>query len=205
MLEWIRQLMESLGYGGIVVLMFLENVFPPIPSEVIMPLAGFTSTQGRLNFIGVVLAGVLGSVLGALPLYYLGRFVGEERLKQWADSYGKWLTVSSKEIERSDQWFERHGSKAVFFCRLVPGIRSLISIPAGLSGMRLIPFLLYTALGAGIWTTVLAYLGRLLGQNYELVDRYLGPVTYVVVGGLLIALIVWVIRRRKSQTASGQA
>ena len=96
MVEWIKNLMESLGYAGIVFLMFLENIFPPIPSELIMPLAGFTSTQGELSFVGVVLAGSLGSVLGAIPLYYLGRLVGEERLKEWADRYGKWLTVSSK-------------------------------------------------------------------------------------------------------------
>lgn len=204
MVEWIKNLMDSLGYVGIVALMFLENVFPPIPSELIMPLAGFTSAQGDLTFIGVVLAGTLGSVIGALPLYYLGRVVGEERLKQWADRYGKWLTVSGKEIERADQWFERHGHKAVFFGRLVPGVRSLISIPAGISGMNVLQFLLYSAAGALIWTAVLAYLGRLLGQNYERVNEYLGPITYVVLGGLLIAGIIWVVRRKKRQ-ATGDA
>lgn len=200
MAEWIKGFMESLGYLGIALLMFLENIFPPIPSELIMPLAGFTSAQGDLTFIGVVLAGTLGSVIGALPLYYLGRVVGEERLKQWADRYGKWLTVSGKEIERADQWFERHGHKAVFFGRLVPGVRSLISIPAGISGMNVLQFLLYSAAGALIWTAVLAYLGRLLGQNYERVNEYLGPITYVVLGGLLIAGIIWVVRRKKRQT-----
>lgn len=201
MLDWIKNLMDSLGYIGIVCLMFLENVFPPIPSEVIMPLAGFTAAQGNLSFIGVVLAGTLGSVVGALPLYYLGRVVGEDRLKQWADRYGKWLTVSGKEIERADQWFERHGPKAVFIGRLVPGVRSLISIPAGISGMNLLQFLLYSAVGALIWTALLAYLGWLLGENYERVNTYLGPITYVVVGGLLIAGIIWVVRRKKQHTA----
>jgi membrane protein DedA with SNARE-associated domain len=196
-LDWIRNLMNSLGYPGVALLMFLENVFPPIPSEFIMPLAGFTTTQGQLNFVGVVIAGTLGSVLGALPLYYLGRLLGEERLKQLADRYGKWLTVSAAEIERADRWFDRHGAKAVFFCRLVPGIRSLISIPAGISGMNLAQFLLYTALGTGLWAGILAYLGRLLGENYEQVNRYLGPITYVVVGGLLLAAAIWVWRRRQ--------
>ena len=202
MIEWIKNLMESLGYIGIVCLMFLENIFPPLPSEVIMPLAGFTAAQGDLSFIGVVLAGTLGSVIGALPLYYLGRIVGEDRLKQWADRYGKWLTVSGKEIERADAWFDRHGHKAVFIGRLVPGVRSLISIPAGISGMNLAQFLLYSAAGALIWTAILAFLGRLLGQNYERVNTYLGPVTYVVLGGLLIAGIIWIIRRKKQRAAS---
>ncbi len=203
MVEWIKNLMESLGYAGIVFLMFLENIFPPIPSELIMPLAGFTSTQGELSYVGVVLAGSLGSVLGAIPLYYLGRLVGEERLKEWADRHGKWLTVSSKEIEKVDRWFDQHGNKAVFFGRLVPGIRSLISIPAGISGMNLATFLLYSALGASLWTAMLAYLGRLLGENYEKVDAYLGPVSYIVLGALAIACIVW-IRQRRKQRATGR-
>ena len=205
MVEWIKNLMESLGYAGIVFLMFLENIFPPIPSELIMPLAGFTSTQGKLSFVGVVLAGALGSVLGAIPLYYLGRLVGEERLKEWADKYGKWLTVSSREIEKVDRWFDRHGNKAVFFGRLVPGIRSLISIPAGISGMNLVTFLLYSAVGGTLWTAMLAYLGRLLGENYEQVDAYLGPVSYVVLGGLAVAGIIWVWQRKKQRASRGAA
>jgi membrane protein DedA with SNARE-associated domain len=177
--------------------MFLENVFPPLPSELIMPLAGFTASQGELTLIGVIIAGTIGSVVGALPLYYLGRFVGEEKLKQWADRYGKWLTVSSKEIERADQWFERHGNKTVFFGRLIPGIRSLVSIPAGISGMNIATFLLYTAVGSSIWTAVLAFLGSLLGEQYEKVDAYLGPVSYVVVGLLVVGAGIWIWRRKQ--------
>jgi membrane protein DedA with SNARE-associated domain len=197
MLDWIKNLMESLGYVGVTVLMFLENVFPPLPSELIMPLAGFTASQGELTLIGVIIAGTIGSVVGALPLYYLGRFVGEEKLKQWADRYGKWLTVSSKEIERADQWFERHGNKTVFFGRLIPGIRSLVSIPAGISGMNIATFLLYTAVGSSIWTAVLAFLGSLLGEQYEKVDAYLGPVSYVVVGLLVVGAGIWIWRRKQ--------
>ena len=143
MAEWIKSFMESLGYLGIGLLMFLENIFPPIPSELIMPLAGFTAAQGRLSFWGAVAAGIVGSVLGQLPLYYLGRLAGEEQLKRWADRYGKWLTVSHEEIERAKGWFDHHGGKAVFLCRLIPGIRSLISIPAGMAKMHLLAFLLY--------------------------------------------------------------
>lgn len=201
MVEWIKSLMESLGYAGIVFLMFLENVFPPIPSELIMPLAGFSSIEGDLNFAAVVAAGTAGSVIGALPLYYLGRLLGEERLKQLADRYGKWLTLSSKEIGKADGWFDTHGHKAVFFCRLVPGVRSLISIPAGVSGMHLAPFLIYSALGSAIWTALLAYMGRLLGENYELVEQYIGPLSYLVLGTLGLTFVAWIWHRKRSRSA----
>ena len=200
MLQWITGVMNSMGYLGIVGLMFLENVFPPIPSELIMPSAGFASAQGKLSFIGVVVAGMIGSVLGALPLYYAGKLVGEDRLKAWADKYGKWLTVSGADIEKSKGWFDRHGGKAVFFCRLVPGVRSLISIPAGLSAMPLPLFLLYSVLGTGLWAGLLAYAGQLLGKNYSKVDQYLGPAAYGVLGVLALAAVVFVVRRKKAQS-----
>lgn len=202
MLEWIKNTLNTLGYPGVTFLMFLENIFPPIPSELIMPLAGFITADGQLNIIGVIIAGTLGSVIGALPLYALGRWAGKDRLVQWADRFGKWLTVSGDDVRRADRWFERHGSKAVFFCRLVPGIRSLISIPAGISAMNIAQFLLYSAIGSGIWTAALAYGGRALGDNYELIDRYLGPISYVVIGGLLLVAAVWIWRRRSKQAST---
>ena len=198
MLDWITNLMNSAGYGAVVFLMFIENVFPPIPSELIMPMAGFTVTQGQMIFIGVVIAGTLGSVLGALPLYYAGKWVGQERLQAWADRHYRWLTVSSKDLARSRHWFDRHGGKAVFLCRLVPGIRSLISIPAGINNMNMGSFLLYTSLGSGVWSTLLAYAGLKLGENYTRVDEYVGPISYVVLGGLLLVYIVRVIRHGKA-------
>ncbi|WP_027483851.1 DedA family protein [Deinococcus pimensis] len=198
MLDWIQNLMSSLGYAGIVLLMFVENVFPPIPSELIMPLAGFTASRGELDIVLVVLAGTLGSVLGALPLYYLGRLVGEERLVAWADRWGRWLTVRGEEIRRADDWFDRHGHKTVLFGRLVPGLRSLLSIPAGISGMPLAKFLLYTGIGTGLWSTLLAVLGFTLGENYEVVERYVGPIGYAVLGLLAVTVIVWVVRRRRA-------
>lgn len=198
MRTWIESIVSELGYIGISLLMFLENVFPPIPSELIMPLAGFTTVQGKLSFIGVVLAGTIGSVMGALPLYYLGRLVGEQRLKAWAEKYGKWLMISAQDIGKADDWFDRHSGKAVFFCRCIPGIRSLISIPAGVAHMHVMPFLLYTALGTSLWTALLAYLGRLLGKNYEQVSTYLGPVAYVVFGIIALAAITWIIQRKRA-------
>lgn len=202
MTEWIKNVMNTLGYPGIALLMLLENVFPPIPSELIMPLAGFTAKQGQLSLIGVVIAGMIGSVVGALPLYYLGKLVGEERLKDLADRYGRWLRISGKDIEKSERWFDEHGAKAVLFCRLVPGVRSLISIPAGIADMNLVPFLLFTALGSGVWAGILAYSGYLLAENYELVGRYLGPATYVVLGALLVAAIIWIARRKPARSTS---
>jgi membrane protein DedA with SNARE-associated domain len=204
MVEWITRTMESLGYWGIALLMFLENLFPPIPSELIMPLAGFVAGQGKLAFWGVVAAGLLGSLVGQLPLYYLGRYVGEARLKRWADRYGHWLTVGADDIDRAKGWFERHGGGAVLVCRLVPGVRSLISIPAGMARMPLPSFMLYSAVGMGVWTVVLAFLGRLLGQNYSAVERYLGPTTYVVLGVIAVVAVVWVLRRKRQQATDAR-
>jgi membrane protein DedA with SNARE-associated domain len=199
MSDWITNLIGSMGYIGIVFLMFLENVFPPIPSELIMPLSGYVSAQGKLTWIGVVAAGTLGSVLGALPLYYLGKIVGEERLKKWAEKHGAWLAVSPDDITKSKEWFDKHGAKAVLIGRLVPGIRSLISIPAGLSQMNLPQFLLYTAFGTAIWSALLAGAGVWLGQHYEKVDKYLGPFTYIVLGAVLLMFIWRVVKQKRSQ------
>lgn len=195
MVEWITNTMDSLGYWGIGILMFLENLFPPIPSELIMPLAGFTVSQGKMEFAPAVFAGVLGTVIGALPWYYAGKILGEQRLKSLADRYGKWLTISSKDITKATGWFDRHGGVAVFLCRLVPGVRTLISLPAGISHMHLLPFLLYSTIGTTLWVGFLTYAGYALGDNYELVDEYLGPVSKIVLAIIVAAFGIWVARR----------
>jgi len=197
MTDWITGMMESLGYLGIGLLMFLENIFPPIPSELIMPLAGFTAAQGKLNFLLAVKAGVLGTILGALPWYYAGYVVGEKRLRQWADRYGKWLTISSKEIDKANDWFNRHGKKAVFFGRLVPGIRTIISLPAGIHRMRLVPFLVYSTAGTLLWVLLLTTLGYVLGANYYLVEEYIGVVSKLVVLVVLAAILFWFVQRKR--------
>jgi membrane protein DedA with SNARE-associated domain len=179
---------------GILVLMVVENIFPPIPSEIIMPLAGYMVTKGELIMVGVLLAGTTGTVLGALPLYYLGHKLGEKRLKKFADKHGRWLALSSKDIESSKRWFDRHGPATVMFCRLVPGIRSLISIPAGLAKMPFWLFLAYTSVGAGIWTALLAYLGYFLGGNFKQVAEYLGPVSWFVFGAIAVGYAYRVVR-----------
>lgn len=193
MVEWITGTMESMGYYGIVFLMFLENVFPPIPSELIMPLAGFVVTRGELTFAGVVAAGTVGSILGAIPFYYAGRWFGMDYLKIWADRHGRWLTVSSHDLDRGKQWFDRYGGMTVLLCRLIPGIRSLISIPAGIAGMNMGIFLLYTAIGTFIWSALLAGAGYLLGVNYAKVEVYMGPASKVILGALVLIYLYRVV------------
>ena len=204
MQEWILNTMNSLGYLGIGLLMFAENLFPPIPSELIMPLAGFTASKGNMNFTLAVLAGVVGTIVGALPWYYAGKLVGEERLKHLADKYGKWITVSSQDIDKATRWFHRYGNKAVLFGRLVPGIRTLISLPAGLSEMPLVPFLIYSTLGTTAWVMLLTFLGFQLGERYELVEKYLDPVSKIVLVILIVAFIAWVVmKQRKAKQRRG--
>lgn len=192
--------MNSLGYLGIGLLMFAENLFPPIPSELIMPLAGFTVAKGDMNFTLAVLAGVIGTILGALPWYYAGKILGEERLKSLADRYGKWITVSSQDLDKATRWFNRYGNKAVLLGRLVPGVRTLISLPAGLSNMPLAPFVIYSTLGTTAWVMLLTFLGFMLGEKYELVEQYLDPVSKIVLVFLIVAFIAWVvIKQRKAK------
>lgn len=198
MFESIINTINSLGYVGIALLMALENIVPPIPSEVIMPLAGFAVTQGRLHFIYVVIAGTIGSVLGATPWYFLGKSWGLKRTKKIADRYGKWLTLSGEDVEKAKIWFDKRGYVATAMGRLVPGIRTYISIPAGISKMPLIPFLLYSTAGSLVWVSLLTYAGYLLGENYEQVGVYLKPFSTVVLIGIIALSIYWIIKRRKS-------
>ncbi|MCD8490309.1 MAG: DedA family protein [Desertifilum sp.] len=197
MAQWITTIMNSLGYGGIALLMFLENLFPPIPSELIMPLAGFTVAQGQMNFTLAVLAGLAGTLLGALPWYYVGYAFGEERIKQFADRYGRWLTLSSQDIEKANRWFDRNGKKAVLTGRIVPGVRTLISLPAGLNRMPFIPFLFYTSLGSIVWIGLLTFAGYALGNNYTLVERYIGPLSKIILLALVIFVIFWLVKRQR--------
>jgi membrane protein DedA with SNARE-associated domain len=193
--EWILQVMSDLGYVGIILLMFLENVFPPIPSELIMPAAGFAAARGELSLMGVILAGSLGSVLGAIVLYAVGRMMNEQRLIALTDRYGKWLLVSSDDIRKADDWFDRHGKKIVFFGRLIPAIRSLLSIPAGMSEMPFGQFLLYTSLGTTLWSGLLAYAGYQLGNNYEAIEVWIAPISKVVLVVCVLLLCRFVLKR----------
>ena len=193
------------GYAAIFAAMFLENLFPPIPSELIMPLGGFLVQQGELQFIPVVLAGLLGTVIGALPWYGIGRVINEERIEQWLERHGRWIGISAAELARSRRWFNRFGTALVFWGRLVPGIRTLISVPAGIEMMPMTPFLLWTTAGGLIWTLLLTVAGMVLGEGYSNVELWIDPVSKVVKvslviallgGGIWLALRIW--RRRQS-------
>jgi membrane protein DedA with SNARE-associated domain len=195
MVEWINNLVGSLGYLGIGLLMFLENIFPPIPSELIMPLAGFAVSQGKMNFGLAVAAGTVGTMLGTYAWYYLGRLVNYQRLQTWADRYGKWIQVSGKEIDRVNDWFNKYGVKAVLFGRMVPGIRTLISLPAGINEMSLATFTIYSSIGTLLWTLALTGAGFLLGDNYAKIEDYLKPISKLVIFGLLGLIGYWAFKK----------
>ncbi len=196
MFEWIVDIVSRSGYLGVAFLMFLENVFPPIPSELIMPMAGFAAARGSLNLVLVIVAGVVGSMLGALPWYYAGKLLGAERLQRWADHHGRWLTVSARDVDAASSWFGRHGGTAVFLGRLVPGVRTLISVPAGIARMALLPFLAFSALGTLLWTGLLAGAGYLLEGQYATVADYVDPVSKVIVAGTVAAYLYRLVRHR---------
>ena len=169
-----------------------------------MPLAGFAAAQGNLSFVGVVLAGSLGALLGQLPYYALAYWAGEAVLYRWAERYGRWL-VSSHDLRRADRWFERYGGWAVFFGRLVPGLRMLIPIPAGLSRMPITTFLLYSLFGTVFWTFLLVLLGFILRQNYHLVGHYFGAATFWVAGLMVLGALGWFLQRLQRRLRKAKA
>lgn len=201
MTAWITQMIKQMGYIGLTLFTFLENIFPPIPSEVILPLGGYMTAQGKLTMLGVVLAGTVGSVAGALVLYYIGKVFHQERLRRWVERHGGWFLLTADDVENAFTWFERHGSKAVFFCRLIPGVRSLISLPAGATNMSLLPFLIYTTIGTALWSGLLAYVGQQLGKRYTDVSTFVQWATYVVIVMLVLSIAWWVIQKRRQQHA----
>ena len=174
--------------------MFLENIIPPIPSEIIMPLGGFFVYQQKLNFYILVFWGVLGTILGSLPWYYLGRLVNEKRLSNFLEKKGKYLGISTDDLIKSKKWFEKYGTSLVFWGRLVPGIRTLISVPAGIELMPLRKFLIWTTFGSFIWVALLTYLGYLFGENYPIIETYLDQVKYVVKPVLILIFLYFLIK-----------
>ena len=195
MFELITNWMSSLGHLGVAALMLLENVFPPIPSELVMPLAGFLSAEGILWLPVTILAGTAGSVIGALLWYYIGVWIGEARLRKLTERHGAWLTISPQEVDAASAWFRTYGWKAVFFGRMIPGVRTLISVPAGMASMPLVPFLVFTTLGSFIWTGLLAGAGFLLQSQYEKVANWIDPVSTAVIV-VLIAVYLFRLARQ---------
>ena len=193
---------QWIGYGAILLAMFLENLIPPIPSELIMPLGGFYVYQGQLDFFPVVLAGLIGTVIGALPWYGIGRLVNEERLEKWLEKNGRWIGINPKELSRSRKWFNRYGVSLVFWGRLVPGIRTLISVPAGVELMPVSPFLIWTTAGSLIWTLLLTIAGFYLGDSYPTIEKWISPFSNVfktiiilIISMALITLIYKTLRK----------
>ena len=182
-----------IGYGAILLAMFFENLIPPIPSELIMPLGGFYVFQGQLDFIPVVLAGLIGTVIGALPWYGIGRIVNEEKLEKWLERNGRWVGIKPQDLARSRKWFNKYGVSLVFWGRLVPGIRTLISVPAGVELMPITPFLVWTAAGSFIWTLFLTLTGFYLGDSYGNIEKWMSPFSNVFKVIIILILLVCLI------------
>ena len=203
MQEMILSIMEQFGYFGVFFLIAVENIFPPIPSEVILLFGGFMTTFTKLNVVGVIIASTLGSLLGAIVLYYIGKILNKERLKKIVSGkIGKVLRLKVSDIESADHWFDTKGNKTVFFCRFIPVIRSLISIPAGMSEMPMKKFLIYTTLGSLIWNAALTIAGSIVGENWtsilEIMDNYSHIIVILLAIIFVIAIIIFYSKRRKS-------
>ncbi|WP_430446471.1 DedA family protein [Sphingorhabdus contaminans] len=196
--DWIIRLVDQGGYWGVALLMFLETVFPPVPSEVIMTVAGVSASRGNMTFTGVVGAGTAGAMLGNYLWFWLAIKFGSDRLHRFADRYGRWLTLNWKEIERGHELFRKHGSIIVLVARMLPTLRSLISIPAGIFGMSHRRFLVFSTIGTAGWSAALAGAGYALGSQFEDVEKILGPVSTAVIV-LIILGYFWRLIRWKPE------
>ena len=193
---WAVSLMETLGAPGAGLAIALENLFPPLPSEVILPLAGFTASRGSFTLMEALVWTTLGSVVGAVMLYGLGAWLGRGRLRRIVE----WLPlVRTSDLDRTEAWFERHGSKAVFFGRMIPIFRSLISVPAGIERMPLLRFTLLTTAGSAIWNTVFVLAGHSLGENWHVVELYADVFQKVVIGCVMIGLVTYLVFRLRGR------
>ncbi len=182
MTDWIIQTISDLGYLGIFLVMLAESIFPPIPSELIIPFAGFAAANGDLNLYGVIATATFGAVVGMLPWYFAGRLFGLDRVRRLADRFGRVMAFNADEIDVAVSWFNRFGPIIVLFGRLMPIIRTLISIPAGLARMSLPVFLLASTIGALVWNTFLTLAGYILHEHYESIEVVLDPLSYLVLG-----------------------
>lgn len=192
--EFVISIMNQFGYFGIFFLIFIENIFPPIPSEVVLLFGGFMTTYSKLNLFGMIIFSTLGSTVGAIVLYYIGKILNKERLKKIVSGkIGKVLRLKASDIEKADKWFDTKGNKTVFFCRFIPVVRSLISIPAGMSEMIMSKFLLYTITGSLIWNTVLLFVGSKVGENWKKIEQIMSQYSHIILIILIIAFIGFVI------------
>ena len=202
--EWALSLISTLGYPGLGFVMFLENVFPPIPSELVLPLAGWLTLgeEAPFTMLGVTVVGAIGSVLGAFFFYGLGAWFDESRVRALLQRYGKWFMLSVEDLDVALAWFERHGEYVVFFGRMVPIVRSLISVPAGLASMPLGKFSLYTAVGTALWSFILAFAGRMLGDNWYLVSDFIDKYENIVLIVVVLAFAYFIYTRWRTLNRS---
>ena len=192
--EFVISIMNQYGYFGIFFLIFIENIFPPIPSEVVLLFGGFMTTYSKLGVPLMILFSTLGSVVGAIVLYYVGKILSKERLKKLVSGkVGKMLRLKASDIEKADRWFDTKGNKTVFFCRFIPVVRSLISIPAGMSEMAMTKFLLYTTVGSAIWNTVLLVIGNRVGKNWKDILGIMDQYSHVVLILLIILFVAFLV------------
>lgn len=186
--DWVTDVIDRLGYVGVALLVALENVFPPIPSEIILPFAGFVASDGRATLIGMVIAATIGSLAGALVLYGIAAWIGPERLDHFLIRYGRWFRLTPADVRRAERWFDRHSSSAVLICRCVPLIRSLVSIPAGFRQVNLVRFVALTAVGSAVWNTALIVAGYVLRGNWDNVEAVIAWLQWIVVAAILAAI-----------------
>ncbi|MDP5306597.1 DedA family protein [Paracoccus spongiarum] len=197
MLDWIASFLEGGGAWAIAALMLLENIFPPIPSELIMPMAGFNAARGTIPLWLAIAAGAAGSLAGAYLWYLVGLLYGPQRLRRIVARHGRWVTMTPEQLDRAQGWFDRHGRSVVFFGRFIPTVRTLISVPAGLAGMFLPRFLVFSGLGSLIWCGALAGAGYWLEDSYDRVGAWLNPLSTAVILALVAAYLWRVIRWRR--------
>ena len=198
---WAQDVIEQFGYVGVALLVVVENVFPPIPSEIVLPFAGFVAQRGGESVVIMILAATVGSVGGALIMYWIAAVIGDERLHAFTRKFGKWVQIREVDLTRAEEWFDRHATSAVLLGRCVPLIRSVVSIPAGIRRMKLVPYIAYTFAGSLVWNILLIGAGALLGDNWERVGSYVGVFQWVVIAlviavGVRFALGVY---RRRNQ------
>ncbi|MEV4658514.1 DedA family protein [Micromonospora sp. NPDC049301] len=195
---WVATVIDGMGPVGVALLVALESIVPPIPSEIVLALAGYLASEGRFNVVLVVLAATVGSLVGALVLYWLGAALGEERLKRWLDRIP---LVDRDDLEKADRWFERHGRWAVLIGRVVPVVRSLVSVPAGANRMPLGEFILLTTIGSGVWNALIVGAGYALGSRWQDVERYSDWFNYGIVAVFVVMVVSWVIRKVRRRRA----
>ncbi|MET7967745.1 DedA family protein [Micromonospora sp. NPDC005305] len=195
---WVATVIDSFGAVGVALLVALESIVPPIPSEVVLAMAGYLAAEGRFNVVLIVLAATAGSLLGALVLYWLGAALGEERLKRWLDHIP---LVDREDLEKADRWFERHGRWAVLFGRVVPVVRSLVSVPAGANRMPLGEFIVLTTLGSGVWNALIVGAGFALGSRWQEVDHYSHWFNYAIFAVFAVTVAAWVVKKVRRRRA----